>query len=321
MVNPLKIIFPWFFERTRLGTQVDLATHVAPNIIVCIEARRDLKHEKHEEQKMKANAQQEQAADNEVDLDKVKGSLDSFFVHGFRAYRNLDEADEGVFVMEYRALKILKKFHDGFNKFVGSGKLNDLTKAKLVEIAAKYKALTNKLEPQLEEMDQRIRRERAGRHLVRDISVNQWVAIYFQMRHRCSHLRRMSSKLNSEEHRILHELDGLLKDPSDRNAQKIVNEFSAKFAPALDAVVADAIFVEHMITRLRLRLDDYTAQEQQQMQKLLSEGFPKETIDEINKELVTKLEQERKSDILREYEEARAMVNIMHQSEELALAA
>jgi len=321
MVNLLKFIAPWFFERTRLGTQVDLSTHIAPNLVVCIEARRDLKHEKKEERMMKANAQKEQAADKEVDLDKVKGSLDSFFVHDIRAERSLDEADEGVFVMEYRALKILKKFHDKFNKFVGSGKLNDLVRAKLTEIAARYKALITKLEPQLEEMDQRIRRERAGRHMVRDISVRQWVAIYFQMRHRCSHLRRMSSKLNSEEHKILHELDRLLKDASDKNAQKIIDEFSTKFAPALDSVVADSIFVEHMVTRLRLRLDDYTTQEKQQMQKLLGEGFPKETIDEINGELVTKLEQERKSDILREYEEARAMVNIMHQSEELALAA
>jgi len=323
-----KMPFGWLARRTRLGAKVDLATHIAPNIFLSIDARRDFRREKKAEKRMVADSQAERKADDDVDIDNVDDALINFFEDDILAEEQLDEGDEDVFVMEYRSLKILRKFRDKFNELVKraqsaeeKAKFNDILRVKLSEIASVLKASLVKLEQQLAEMADRIRREKNKRHMVKDISVREWVAIYFQMRHRCSHLRRKSGKFNSVEHKVLHKLDKLLTEPDEKKAARIVAQFESDFIPAIEAVVGDAVFIEHMVTRLRIRLDDYTEREKQEMTKLLGEGFPKEEIDEINRTLVARLEGQRKNDILREYEEARAMVNLIHQSEDLALAA
>ena len=44
------------------------------------------------------------------------GAINDFFKDAEKVAEHLDEGSEDVFVIEYRALSILNKFHDDFDK-------------------------------------------------------------------------------------------------------------------------------------------------------------------------------------------------------------
>ncbi len=299
----------------RFVAKIGLATHILPNFILSFGGRRHIKNVKRDFRKLKSDMADEKKADEEVNIDAVYKALEHFFHDSFDFEKNVDEADEDVFVMEYRAVRILNKFKNDFSKIAGKSNLPPEVSEKLTAIKTSHEKLTSSLEPKMDDLAQEIRREGIGRHMVRDITLEEWVAIFFQMKHRISHLRRTAKKVELEEHKLVHELNGLVKKPTKKNLQKVSEEYDQKFAPALDSVVADAVFVEKMVIRLRVRFEKMKDKEKQEISRLLEDGFPKTKIDEINQGLVKKVEDQYKDDLMAEYENARALVASMRSAE------
>jgi len=301
-------------HRTRLGAKISLQMHILPNFVYGFGSRRRIRDIKHLFDDLKHDEEEFAKADAEVNITKVLKAIDSFYQHSIQMEDDLATADEDVFVLEYRGLSILKKFHDHFDAIMRNSKLSPGLRSRMTDLASKYKKMISEIQPDLANATQQIRREKLDRSMLKDFMIQELIAMYFQMRMRVRDLRKKEGKLNSEEHRIVAELEDLLKKPNEKVLTKALDEFEHKFAPAIAAVVADAVFVERMITRLRHRLLDATDAENEHLKKLVQDGFPMAEIDRINKEVVQKFERNVHDDVIDEYEDARSMIHIVDEA-------
>jgi hypothetical protein len=310
-----------FTDQTRIGATVSLKTHILPNFIYGYGSKFAIKDLKRAFAAIANDKKVLEEADKKVSIVGVTAALDSLFSHALKAEESIGRTDEDVFVLEFRAIELLKRFHDSFEKASKDKGLSPEAKAKLAEIAAHYKDLIAEISPKINNMEQEIRREKIERRMLKDFMIAELFAVYFQMRLKSNDLRRKSGALKSAEHRIVHELDTILKKPTPRTIQKVVSDFDKKFAPAIKAVIVDAIFIERMMVRLRERLDDMVATEKQEMKRLLNDGFPETDLEKINQGIIKKIESTHKKDLMKEYEEARAISHLLDQSKGLRIAA
>lgn len=306
---------------TRLGATISLKTHILPNFIYGYGAKWNIKDAKKDFAKLNAALNKFKKADQDVNIDGVTASLIELFKSAGNVEHDLEDANDDVFVLEFRSLEILKKFHDEFNKLLENKnlKLTPEMKTKLQQLPQKYKGIMAQLDQKLYDMAQEMRREKQGREMWKDIDWRQFFFVNLQMRLKSNDLRKKSSRLNSVEKKLEHHFKDILNKPVQKSTDKVVAEFDKRFGAALTDVVADAIFIEKMIIRQRQRLQDVDEEQKVELKRLISEGFPEENIGLIKKQ-VENLDAEIIADMKAEYAKAREVAHLLKASADLKMA-
>ncbi|MFT4304087.1 MAG: hypothetical protein ACMXYG_05970 [Candidatus Woesearchaeota archaeon] len=303
---------------TRTTQELSLKmTHILPNFIYGLGAKHHIRDIKKEFQALNDAMKQLKDADDDVNIDAVLAAINKFFKEEENAENHIMHVDEDVSVLEFRALEILDNFHDAFNKVISKVQLPPDLAKELQKIPEKYNQWIPILQRKVEEMAQQVRREKIGREMLKDFMIQELVAIYFQMRLRAKDLRRQSSRIRDAEKSLEKNLNRLKKHADSKDVRRIVNIFEKRFVVALENILADAIFVERMLLKIRDRLESLDEREQQQMKNLLASGFPQDKIDKINKDIVDKLHKKVHDDVLKQYQECRVMEHLVDEAKGL----
>jgi DNA repair exonuclease SbcCD ATPase subunit len=304
--------------KTTIGAAMYDQFRLSPTFFVGVDARKHIKRFKKEMSALAKLIKKLQDADQSLNINAVRKYLREYFSTLKSMEDDVGTASRDVYVMEYRGLQTFKKFHDEFVNAIKNPKLTPDLRQRLEALFGRYKALVSELEQKLYNVDQEVRRNKVGRHMLKDFQINELFAMYFQMRTTVSDLRRKDSRAKSEEHRLASELSSLLSLSSNpKQQQSVVKRLESDFEDFLKAigtVVMDSVFLERMLLELRHRIENMTDDEVEMLVKLSHEGFPEKELQDINDNYVKKLKDLIAKDFDFEYAQSREMGNIIRQT-------
>ncbi|MCB9359509.1 hypothetical protein H6503_06275 [Candidatus Woesearchaeota archaeon] len=305
--------------RTRLGAGISLRLHILPNFIYKWGGKADIHHIKSEFEELNKAMKQLKQADQDVNIDAVLSAIDNFYQHDGKAISCIQNTEEDVAVIEFRALKALEHFHNAYHKISPVIlKEHPELKQEFDLLVEKYKEKMSTIMPKIHSIAQEARRENIGREMIKDFDLRQLIAIYFQMRLRINDLYKDASKAIQFDKRLEGMLKALARKKSkgDKN-EKLLKLFDNKFAYFIEHVILDAIFIDKMLVIITKRLKEKVAENQQFLNNLAASGFPMDKMEDMQNGIMKEVKKKTDENTKKFYQEERVMEHLVESNNTL----